>query len=58
MELFWEKAVSYLQALAGEPVHFLKIKAKSFLPLISKATGQELELSDLKYFWCCAQVES
>ena len=33
--------------MAGEPVHFLGIKAKSFLPLISKAMGQELEMSDL-----------
>lgn len=36
-----------LQALAGEPVHFLGIKAKSFLPLIQKAVGQGLEMSDL-----------
>ena len=42
-----KKPSSYLQALAGGPVHFLGIKAKSFLPLISKAMGQELEMSDL-----------
>lgn len=41
-----EKPSRYLQALAGEPVHFLGIKAKSFLPLISKAVGQELKMSD------------
>lgn len=42
-----EKPSGYLQALAGEPVHFLGIKAKSFLPLVSKAMGPELEMSDL-----------
>lgn len=42
-----EKPSSYLQALAGEPVHFLGIKAKSFLPLISKAMVQKWEISDL-----------
>lgn len=42
-----KKPSRFLQALAGEPVHFLGIKAKSFLPLISKAVGQELEMSDL-----------
>lgn len=42
-----EKPWRYFQALAGEPVHFLGIKAKSFLPLISKAMGQEREMSDL-----------
>lgn len=42
-----EKPPSYLQALAGEAVHFLGIKAKSILPLILKAMGQDLEMSCL-----------
>lgn len=40
LQFFMEKPSRNLQALAGEPVHFLGIKAKSFLPLISKAVGQ------------------
>lgn len=40
-----EKPSRCFQALAGETVHFLGIKAKSFLPYF-KAVGQELEMSD------------
>lgn len=42
-----EKPSRYLQALAGERANFLGIKAKRFLPLISKGMGQKLEMSDL-----------
>lgn len=42
LQLFMEKPTRYLQALAGELLHFLEIKANSVLPLISKAMGRSL----------------
>lgn len=41
-----------LQALAGVSVRFLGVKAKSFMRLISKAPGQEREMSEIFLMLC------
>lgn len=40
----------HVEALAGEPVQLLGMKAKSFLPMISKARGHKEDLSHLNIF--------